>query len=354
MKIDTLLIGALDFPNTPKAGDSIKNRLILSWFKQNFDNVLAIDTQHWRTRPFVLIKILSVLIFRKVDNIVISVSNQSAYRLIRIIQPIKRKRTKFFYFMIGGYTPIKIKQGIFKAKPFKKLDKIIVEADRVKDFFSEVGIHNVYRVYNFKFTSFVADINFFKTNKVRFVFLSRLTELKGVFHIIRSTLSLNENGLANNFQVDFYGSIDPPIKSRFFDEIQRIPNISYNGFLDLRKDSNYKVLTAYDALLFPTMHETEGFPGVIADAAIAGLPVIASDWAYANELISTPKCGIVFPVGDNRALTKIMHEIIVNRDIVQTLRANCISRSKLYRGENVLTKQLLLNIGMTPNATIKE
>lgn len=344
--LNVLLIGALDFPNVPKAGDAIKNRFLLDWFRQNFKKVDYVDTQKWRKNPFILMKLLFRLLFCKIDNIIVSASNESAYKIIRILAKLNKKGSKVYYFMIGGYTPIKIKKGIFKVEPFKKLDKIVVEADRVKEFYAEVGLYNTYRVYNFKPTAYKADISKPHEGKIKFVFLSRLTELKGIFHILESVKALNAEGLQDAFQVDFYGSFDNGVKDRFNNEIKDVPNADYKGFLDLKIDSNYDVLASYDAMLFPTMHPTEGFPGIVADAAIAGVPMIAANWNYAKELVEDCGCGFVFPVGDNKALTDWMRFAINNREKLQTIRQKCVSRSAIYRTDNVLTSQLIDDLEM--------
>ncbi len=344
--LNVLLIGALDFPNVPKAGDAIKNRFLLDWFRQNFKKVDYVDTQKWRKNPFILMKLFFLLLVSRIDNIIVSASNESAYKIIQILAKWNKKGSKVYYFMIGGYTPIKIRKGIFKVEPFKKLDKIVVEADKVKDFYAEVGLYNTYRVYNFKSTKYQADISKPHEGKIKFVFLSRLTELKGIFHILESVRTLNADGLRDAFQVDFYGSFDNGVKERFNNEIETVPNADYKGFLDLKIDSNYDVLASYDAMLFPTMHPTEGFPGIIADAAIAGVPVIAANWNYAKELVEDCGCGFVFPVGDNKALTDWMRFAINNREKLQTMRLNCVSRSAIYRTDNVLTSQLVDELEM--------
>lgn len=344
--LNVLLIGALDFPNVPKAGDAIKNRFLLDWFRNNFKKVDYVDTQKWRSNPFILMKLFSLLLFSRIDNIIVSASNVSAYKIICLLAKLNKRYSKVYYFMIGGYTPIKIKQRIYKAEPFRKLDKIIVEADKVKEFYAEVGINNTYRVYNFKSTCYEANVDRPHEGKIKFVFLSRLTELKGVFHILESVKALNAKGLENAFQVDYYGSCDNEIKDRFTAEIETVPNAQYKGFLDLRKDANYDILAGYDAMLFPTMHPTEGFPGVIADAAIAGVPVIAANWNYAKELVEDCGCGFVFPVGDNKALTEWMNYAINNREKLHEMRQNCVARSEIYRTKNVLTKQLVKDLEM--------
>lgn len=345
MKQRLLFLGALDYPNIPQAGDAVKNRFLLDFFRKELGDICFVDTQKWKRNPFILVRVLWKLIFCRYDNIVISTSNVSAYRLVRLTTSLHLK-SRIYYFMIGGYTPLKIKDGIYEAKPFKKLERIVVEADKVCELYHEVGIDNTYRLYNFKPVMYVPDISTIHEGKVRFVFLSRLTELKGIFHILNSVTSLNSDGMADLFEVDFYGRIDSDVKVRFMNKLETLSNVHYNGFLDLSRADGYRVLSEYDAMLFPTMHVTEGFPGIVADAAIAALPLIASDWQYAQEIIGQGNCGILFPVGDNQALTDIMRTVIEDRSILQPMRSHALERSSVYDVEKVLDNKLIENLGM--------
>ena len=349
MKQRLYFIGALDYPNNPQAGDAIKNRYLLDFFRRELESVCYTDTQNWKKNPLILLNVLCRLLFGRFDNIVISTSNVSAYRLVRLTTSLHLK-SRIYYFMIGGYTPIKIRDGLYKAEPFLKLEKIIVEADKVCDLYHQVGIDNTYRLYNFKPVLHVPDISKPHEGPVRFVFLSRLTELKGIFHILESVKELDSEGLADRFEVDFYGRIDHDVESRFMDQTGALPNAHYKGFLNMNQAGGYEVLAGYDAMLFPTMHPTEGFPGVIADAAIAALPVIASHWQYADELIGDGRCGILFPVGDNAALTGVMRDIINDRGRLQQMRVNALDRSGLYDVSKVLDRKLIEDLKM--NETI--
>lgn len=345
MRHRLFFIGALDYPNIPQAGDAVKNRYLLSFFKEKLSDVKYTDTQRWKSNPLVLCKVLWNLLFRQFDNIVISTSNVSAYRLIRLSTSL-HLRSRIYYFMIGGYTPVKIQKGIYKAAPFHKLERIVVEADLVSELYHEVGIDNTYRLYNFKPVYFVPEINQREEGKLKFVFLSRLTELKGIFLILGAIRDLNSQGLSEKFEVDFYGRMDEDIKQRFFAEVDSLPNACYRGFLNLNNAEGYEILSSYDAMLFPTMHVTEGFPGVIADAAISALPVIASNWSYAEEIIGNGCCGFLFPVGDKNAMLEIMRKVIVNREILQPLRENALKRSALYDVKKVLNDMLIAQLGM--------
>lgn len=341
---DILFIGALDLPNIPNAGDTVKNQYLLEFFKCH-RSVDYVDTFNWRKRPCALLGILWKALLGRYKSIVYSVSNVSAYKLTKILTRLPIK-SKLVYFMIGGYTPIKIASGEYAAEPFKKLHKIIVEADRVIEFYNQVGISNTLRVYNFKPYSFVPDIAMKHDGEVKFVFLSRMTEMKGIFLILDAVKKLNAIGLASKLSVDYYGTISPEIKERFLNELEQIPNARYQGFLNLKEEANYNVLADYDAMLFPTMHLTEGFPGVVADAAIAGVPMIASDWNYAEELLLRNKCGYVFPMGDVSKLIEKMEYVINHRDENELLRQNCIKQASLYAMSTILTETLLDEIGI--------
>lgn len=339
-------IGALDYPHVPQAGDAVKNRYLLSFFKEKLETVDYVDTQRWKRDPRVLLRVVCCLLFRRYDNIVISTSNVSAYRLIRLTTSLHLP-SRIYYFMIAGYTPVKIKQGIYKAEPFHKLERIVVEADKVADLYHEVGIDNTLRLYNFKPVYYVPDPDVPHTGeRVRFVFLSRLTELKGIFHILESVRRLNGEGLQERFEVDFYGRVDADVDERFQRECAALPNVHYKGFLQLDGDEGYRLLSEYDAMLFPTMHPTEGFPGVIADAAIAALPVIASRWSYAEEIIGDGQCGLLFPTGDNEALTDLMRRVTDDRSILQPMRRRALERSRLYDVKAVLNDELIETLGM--------
>lgn len=341
---DILFIGALDLPNIPSAGDTVKNQYLLEYIR-TYRSVDYIDTFCWRKKPTLLFTIICKALFGGYNAIIYSVSNISAYKLTRLfsILPIK---SKLIYSMIGGYTPIKIASGEYSAKPFKKLDKIIVEADKVIELYDRVGIQNTLRVYNFKPFTYVPDIGVNRCGKVKFFFLSRITEMKGAFLICDAVNSLNKLGYGRNFSVDFYGPISSEIKERFLSVLNELPNVSYKGFLDLRNESNYSVLADYDAMLFPTMHLTEGFPGVIADAAIAGVPVIAAEWNYADELLIKPNCGYVIKKGSANELADKIKCVIENRSENDLLRANCIKQAEMYKMSNVLTEKLLYEIGI--------
>ena len=59
-----------------------------------------------------------------------------------------------------------------------------------------------------------------------------------------------------------------------------------------------RCLINYDVMLLPTEIYTEGFPGSILDAYIAGIPVIATEWKHSHEFIDDKFTGFIVPFGD--------------------------------------------------------
>ena len=97
----------------------------------------------------------------------------------------------------------------------------------------------------------------------------------------------------NKIIIDFYGQIDSCDNEYFQENIQKYDFISYKGSLLPAKI--HSTLSLYDILLLPTHYYTEGFPGSVLDAYYAGIPVIVTNWKYANEFVVNEKSGFIIP-----------------------------------------------------------
>src|SRR5690606_29973646 len=87
-----------------------------------------------------------------------------------------------------------------------------------------------------------------------------------------------------------------------FEEIKK----EFPSYIRYKGSVNYvdsvDVLKKYFALLFPTQFKTEGIPGTIIDAYAAGLPVIASEWDSAHEIIDQGSTGYIYEFMRNSKL----------------------------------------------------
>lgn len=112
--------------------------------------------------------------------------------------------------------------------------------------------------------------------------------------------------------------------------------------MDLTTEEGYKTLSNYDAFLFPTYFVGEGFPGVLIDSFIAGVPAIATDFHANGEIIKDGLNGILIPIKDVNALAKAMHRIMEDAEFYSQIRKGAIESASKYEIENVL-KEFFVN-----------
>jgi glycosyltransferase involved in cell wall biosynthesis len=206
---------------------------------------------------------------------------------------------------------------------------------------NKLGVNNVICVPNFKPIIFSPQIEPKKDDIYKFVFLSRIHPDKGIKEIIEAYEILYRNGYKDRFTIDFYGLLPNDFKEDFFTMISNKENISYNGFINLRDENGYKQLSTYDVMLFPTYWGGEGFPGVVIDAYIAGLPIIATDWNLNKYVIEDNKTGIIIPVHNSDALAESMKKFIDKSIDLNLMKQNCVENAKKYDYKNVLSERLM-------------
>lgn len=325
-------------------GVTMKNMLLINRLKNFFKEVKAIDTIKWRKNPLVLLNVLAAFIFHRKSKFVVSLNTPSTYKLLKVLWILGIRRD-IWYWVIGGSLADRIEQGEYKAAYYKSLSHIIVEGSSMKAKLEALGFNNITWVSNFK-----PIIEIHKEAKrsdvVHFVFLSRIMLDKGVDTILESIKQLNDSGFHKKYRMDFYGAIEPSYKENFEAKLLALTNVSYNGFLNLTDQESYKLLAKYDVMLFPTYWKGEGFPGVIIDGFIAGLPIIASDWSLNKDIVADGMTGTIVPPKDSTALTRAML-LYINKDVdLAVLSENSLSQARKYDVKSVVSKELLEDIGL--------
>jgi glycosyltransferase involved in cell wall biosynthesis len=101
------------------------------------------------------------------------------------------------------------------------------------------------------------------------------------------------------------------------------------------QQESYEILSKYSCMLFPTYWQGEGFPGVIIDAYIAGLPVIATDWNMNKEVVVDGVTGLIVPIKDASALSKAMLKLLQNPEMVKNISNNSLKMAKDFHIDNV-------------------
>ena len=103
-----------------------------------------------------------------------------------------------------------------------------------------------------------------------------------------------------------------------------------------------EVVRSYDAVLFPTYYEGEGFAGTIIDAMAAGVPVIASDWKYNTELISNGYNGVLFNTRNIEQLVEVLEDVYQNNSKWVSMKGNCLQEARKYTPDNCI--KVLINM----------
>lgn len=334
----TIFIGPCGGGRIPTNGASIKNYHILTRIKRILgDNLIIKDTEFWKTNPLVLISILATIITNRKAKYILSLNNSSAIKMIKVVSCFAPK-SSIIYWVIGGSIAKWAKNGLINKECLKIPLNIIVEGESMKKDLNELGIANVSVMPNFKKINNLEHNNNQHGGHHKFIFLSRIIPQKGVLIIFEAIKKLNQLNLSNKFSVDFYGPIDDSFKDEFYNNINTIENAYYKGFIDLRYKENYSILQNYEAMLFPTFWPGEGCPGIVIDAYMANLPIIASDWNLNKDYIIDGETGYIIKPNDSVGLVDSMLKIIQNNNIKNLFKDNIKKELKRFDIDNVLNE----------------
>lgn len=142
----------------------------------------------------------------------------------------------------------------------------------------------------------------------RLVFVGHVRRTKGIPELLEAAA-----GLDLPEPVDIYGPLFDGYSARSFEGLK---NVRYCGVLEPTQVAGR--LRDYDALVLPTYHEGEGYPGVLLEAYCAGLPVVTTSWRVVPEIVNE-RCGLLVPVRDARALAAALHRLVTDSVLYQAL-----------------------------------
>ena len=329
-----LFIGAINQGKPPNGGEEYKNQLLINKINVAFNNSKIIDTYQWIKRPKVWGDLLINILIKRADVILISASSVSTYRLLNLLKWLKPSLLeKTSYLVIGGYFPEAISSKRFDWRVYNSLKNLVVEGGLLrKTVLANSELSNVQVLPNFKtYPNLVFYNKENSSNAFRFVFVGRISKEKGISEILEATEILNKS--YDEFKIDFYGPVE--------EEFEFASNqTNYCGFLDFQNESerSYSKLSSYDCMLFPTYWKGEGFPGVIIDAFIAGLPVIATDWNMNTEIIEDGINGFIIPPNDAVSLANKMLWVMENRDALKEIGTRNQERANDYHIDHIWPK----------------
>ena len=164
--------------------------------------------------------------------------------------------------------------------------------DKVKYIYNGIDFNNFNSSRNIKH----------KVENVTFV--GRLTEQKGISHLMDLIDRESLNGDGINFEIYGSGHLDSYIND--YIKVKNLTNVNVKGHTDNIKD----VFLKADLLIAPSMDE--GLPYTLVEAINCGLPVVSTVVGGIPEIVENGKNGFLVEPGDRddfyRAFSKIKKE----------------------------------------------
>ena len=342
-----LFVGWVNQGGTPVDGETTKNQYIIAELKK-YCKVTVLDFYQKNRHPWIYFHALWAFITQPKATIVLSTSAKNVYGMLKLFRVLHVRRD-IIHWVIGGAFGKHVQEGRFQADIFNYVNCNLVQCKGMITELESAGVNNARFVSNFKPITYYPDLEKAiagrtSGDKVRFVFLSRIMPDKGCDYLLGAIQMLNEMGLQDKFIVDFYGKIDGSYQKKYMQKLNDLDNANYNGLLDLRTNEGYDTLATYHAMIFPTYWKGEGFAGVFIDAFIAGLPVLASDWAYNAEILSGEQLGLVYPTYDVTALANTMEKCIGGEIDLIGMAKRARTEAVKYQADRVMTEEYLKSI----------
>lgn len=207
-----------------------------------------------------------------------------------------------------------------------------VEGGKVKsELEREFGFRNARFLPNFRVHAPLPEVAN-RNEGLKLVFLSRVMPEKGTAMLFRIGDHLAGRYPSGEVSIDVYGQIAKGCEW-FPAKAAAAPCIEYRG--PLAPEDIHGTLARYDMLLLPTQFYTEGFPGALLDAYIAGIPVAVSRWAYAEEFVRDGVTGFICGSDNTQAFCRAIDRLFDDRERLLAMKRAAREESQKYAPEKV-------------------
>lgn len=170
-------------------------------------------------------------------------------------------------------------------------------------------------------------------NIFRFIYAGGITEEKGIQYLLKAYEKLcREYKGGKKIELHFYGAG----RQDLIESIKLSQQCIYHGNID--SSLLQRELSNYDVFVFPSICKSEGHPGALIEALIAGLPVIATDLSGPSEIIKNNINGLLVRQRDIISLSDTMKTVVNNIELQNRLAQGALASSHAFNTENVLPK----------------
>jgi glycosyltransferase involved in cell wall biosynthesis len=175
------------------------------------------------------------------------------------------------------------------------------------------------------------DLQFKTTGHIKFLYVGRFYyKTKGTDVLLDAAEKLN-----GDFTVDFVGGYGKN-KDEVISRIEKSANMHYLGTWPSNEVG--AKMQDYDAIVIPTKYD--GWNLLVNEAVNAGTPIIVTDGAVSDEVVSRYKCGIVIPHSNVKSLRLAMQTVVDNPNSLLEYQDNSkVAKSKI--NESVVGSYLI-------------
>ena len=336
MKI--LVLGYFGYKTNQLDGQTVKTRTIYHLIKRHSlypDNIAYFDMQEVKLNKMATFGLLKKL-FNTTTLIYNPAENNIKYLFPFIFLLSKIRNFSINYFVVGGWLSDFLNKSPLHKFLLGKINTIFPETPndvshlRDKFHYSNVCFLPNFRINDGQLPAVVRD----DKDTFKIVFMARINKMKGYELVFNLADKLCKSGLSNKISIDFYGQIQESDKNDFLSFVSQYDFIEYRGYL--QPEEVYKTISFYDVMLLPTRYFTEGFPGSILDAYIAGIPVIATNWKHAADFIDDGYSGFIIPFNNcELELFQKVVELYEDKEKLENMKKNARQKSEEYSEENV-------------------
>lgn len=323
-----IYVGA--FP-PPYGGVTIKNSNLYQALSEKVP-IIKVDLREIKKNPFLLIKLFVTLTDMN-NRFVIGIAGKKNRKIISgIMYWFNRQRmNQSILIVMGGTASNDMAKDKIYGKYVREYKNIYVETKGMKKTLLDAGITNVEIYPNGRFRPKKLIVSN-TSDRLKCVFFSMICEKKGCTEILDVARKMNTVEFA------FYGEIDKSYEEYFKNRIAELNNADYYGIFNGSPDDVYRELSNYDVLLFPTKYTIEGVPGILVEAKISGITIIASNASYNRELVQDGENGFILEHNTVESLVEKIDNYNRNRDLLGKHKLNSLNSANYYFIDNYIPK----------------
>lgn len=195
-------------------------------------------------------------------------------------------------------------------------------------------------------TSEFLPVKYPENNLIRFLYIGRLMEEKGIEDLYPVIKSYCENHVPADFE--FLGDFEDTYKESF-EKFLALDNVIYHGYKKNVKD----YIARSNCLILPSYHE--GMANVLLEAGALGRPLIVSDIAGCREAVEEGKNGYLFKAGDTAGIKAALDKFMSLSTAKQEEMGRCsrIHIEKNFERKDIVEKAIAI-MGVKKGIDLRE